>query len=37
MGLKHNIYLESPRVYGCAQCDTHLTSVEVLISKVRLR
>lgn len=34
MGMKHKTYLQSPYVYGCAKCKTHLTSLDALISKV---
>jgi hypothetical protein len=36
MGLAYNTYLDSPRVYGCKQCKTHLANHEDIISRVRL-
>lgn len=33
MGLTYNIYLDSPRIYGCKKCKTHLSSHDDIISR----
>ena len=34
MGIQHNEYLAASRVFGCAKCKTHLSTIDGLISKV---
>ncbi|KZF22221.1 yippee-like protein [Xylona heveae TC161] len=33
MGLAYNIYLNSPRIYGCKKCKTHLSNPDDIISR----
>jgi hypothetical protein len=35
MGLSYNVYLNSPKIYGCKNCKAHLSGNEDIISRVR--
>lgn len=36
MGLTYRVYLEGERIYGCANCKTHLATIHSMMSRVRL-
>lgn len=34
MGLKYRKYLDGALIYGCAKCNTHLTTGDAIVSRV---